>query len=129
MSRHKGVVLTLIGLWKPGKPLKLPQGAEQLLPPRQRLVDVALVSHIEHQPVLGGIKNAVDSHRKLHRTQIGRKMPAGAGHLLYQKLPQLQTQQLCLFFSQTLHVRRRMYRFQDQRIYAPFFSDKDAAHA
>ena len=63
MSRHKGVVLTLIGLGKPGKPPELPQGAEQLLPPRQRLVDVALVSHIEHQSVRGGIKNAVDSHR------------------------------------------------------------------
>lgn len=129
MARHKGVVDALIGLGEAGEPLELPQGGKQLPTAGQRLVDVALVPYVEYQPVCGRIKNAVDGYRQLHRSQIRGQMSAGAGYLLHQKLPQLAAQQLRLFSGQALYVRRRMYCFQDQRVYAPFFSDRDAARS
>ena len=67
MTRHKGVVLALIGLGKARQSAKLPQRAEQLPPPGQRLVDIALVSHVEHQPVTGGVEHPMNGHGQLHR--------------------------------------------------------------
>ena len=67
VARHKGVVLALVGLGKARQSAELPQRAEQLPPPGQRLVDIALVSHVEHQPVTGGVKHPVDGHGQLHR--------------------------------------------------------------
>ncbi|MPM75994.1 hypothetical protein SDC9_122989 [bioreactor metagenome] len=77
VARHKRVVSALIGLWKSGKAAELPQSAEQLPAACQSLVDIALVAHVEHQPVIGGIEHPVDRHRQLHHTQIGGQMPAG----------------------------------------------------
>ena len=103
---HKGVVLALVGLGEPRQSSELPQRAEQLPPPGQRLVYVALVSHVQYQPVAGGVEHPVYGHRQLHRTQVGRQVPAGAGHLLHQKPPQLLAQLRRLFLRQTLHIRR-----------------------
>ena len=55
--------------------------------------------------------------------EITAQMSAGAGDLLHQKLPQLQTQQLRLLLGELFDVRRRMYRFQNQSESAPFFTD------
>ncbi|KAF5066127.1 hypothetical protein DSECCO2_266720 [anaerobic digester metagenome] len=71
MARDKRVVLTLIGLRKPGKTAELPQGAKQFPPPGKRFVNIALVSHVEHQPVVRSVKHAVDGHRQFYYSQIG----------------------------------------------------------
>ena len=64
------------GLGKPERPSELAQGAKQLPPPGEGLVDIALVSHVEHQPILRRVEYPVDGHRQLHHAQIGRQMPA-----------------------------------------------------
>ena len=51
MARDKCVVSALIGLGEAGQSAELTEGGEQLLPPGQGLVDIALVPYIKHQPV------------------------------------------------------------------------------
>ena len=107
---HKRVVYALVGLGKARQSAELPQRTEQLPPPGQRLVYIALVSHVQHQPVAGRVVHPVDGHRQLHHTQIGCQMPAGAGHLLHQKPPQLLTQPRRVLLRQALYVRRTVDR-------------------
>ena len=59
---------------------------------------IALVAHVEHQPVPAGIEYPVDGHRQLHRTQIGGQMAAGFGNILHKEAPDLpaQLRKLCL---------------------------------
>ena len=45
---------------------------------------VALVPHIEHQPVPAGIKNPVNGHDQLHRPQAGGQMPPCTRHRIQQ---------------------------------------------
>ena len=71
-------------------------------------MDVALVAHVEHQPVPGRIKHPVDGHCQLHCPQVGGQVPAGLGHMLHQELPQLPAQGLQLVPVQGFHVRRGM---------------------
>ena len=104
MSRHESVVPALVGLGEARKPAELPQRAEQLPPPGQRLMYIALVPHVQHQTIPGSVKHAVDRHGQLHHAQIGCQMSAGAGHLLHQKLPQLLAQQCGLLPGQPFHV-------------------------
>ena len=85
MARDKRVMFTLIGLGEAGQAVELPEGGKQLLPPGQGLVDVALVPHIEHQPVRGSVKYPVDSHCQLHRSQVCGQMAAGPGNVFYQE--------------------------------------------
>ena len=85
-----------------------PESVKQRLPAGEGLVDVALVPHVEHQPVLRCVEDPVDGHRQLHRSQVGGQMAAGFGHMLHQELPQLPAQGLQLFPVQGLHIRRGM---------------------
>ena len=116
---HKGIVDALIRLGKAGQAAELPQRGKQLPPPCQSLMNVALVAYIEHQPVRGRVEHTVNGHGQLHRSQIGRQMPAGTGYLLNEELPQLDAQQLRLLLGQALHVRRRMDIFKNQSASAP----------
>ncbi|MPM56720.1 hypothetical protein SDC9_103534 [bioreactor metagenome] len=115
VARHKRVVLALIGLWKARQAAELPQGAEQLFAPRQRLVNIALVPHVEHQPVAGGVEHPMDCHRQLHHAKIGGHVSAGLGNLLNQKSPQLVAQRIQLPAAQRFHVRRRIDGFKNHR--------------
>ena len=108
MSGDEGVVFALPGLGEAGEAAELPQGVKQSLPAGEGLVDVALVPHVEHQPVLRCVEDPVDGHRQLHRSQVGGQMAAGFGHMLHQELPQLPAQGLQLFPVQGLHIRRGM---------------------
>ena len=67
MSGDKGVVHAFARLGKAGDAAKLTQRGKLLPPPGEDLVTIALVSHVEHQPVAGRIKHAVDRHCQLHR--------------------------------------------------------------
>ena len=114
VAGDKGVVDALPGLGEAGEAPELPQGGKQLLPAGQGLVDVALMAHIEHQPVRGGVEHPVDGHRQLHHAQIGGQVPSGPGDTLDQKFPQLGAQGLQLGFRQSLHVSGGMDGFQNQ---------------
>ena len=57
------------GLGKRARPSNWRRGGEELPPPGEGLVDIALVAHVEHQPVPGGVVDPVDGHRQLHRPQ------------------------------------------------------------
>ncbi len=83
VAGHEGVVAALLRLWETGQTSQLPEGTEQLPPSGKELVDVALVSHIEHQTVPGRVVDPVEGYRQLHGSQIGRQMPPGAGHALH----------------------------------------------
>ena len=52
-------------------------------------MDVALVAHVEDQPVPLRVEDPVDGHRQLHRPQVGGQVPPGLRDALYKKLPQL----------------------------------------
>ena len=92
MACYKGVVGAFIGLGKTRQSFKLSQGGKQFPPSGQGLVHIALVPHIEHQPVLLGVKHPVDGHSQLHSSQIGGQMPSGPGDLLQQKVAQFLTE-------------------------------------
>ena len=77
VSGEKGVVNALVGLGKAAESAELPQRGKQLPPPGQRLVDVALMAHVEHKPVPGCVKHPVNGHRQLHHAQVGGQVPAG----------------------------------------------------
>ena len=68
MPGNKGIVDALIGLRKSGDAPILPQGGHLLPAAGEHLVQVTLVSHVEHQPVSTGIKHPVDGHSQLHCT-------------------------------------------------------------
>ena len=112
MARDESVVLALVGLGEAGQAVQLPQGGELLLTPRQGLVDVALVAHVEPQPVRGGVEHPVDGHSQLHGPQVGSQMAAGPGYIFDQKLPQLLTQLGQLGLVQRLDVSGRVDGFQ-----------------
>ena len=104
MTGDKCVVDALPGLGEAGQAPELPQGIEQLPPPGQGLVDIALVAHVEHQPVHGGVEHPVDGHGKLHHPQIGGQVAAGPGYLPHQEIPQLRTELPGLIFIEPLHI-------------------------
>ena len=74
-------------------------------------MDVALVSHVEHQPVARGIKHPVDGHCQFHHAQIRRQMPAAFCHMLHQKSAQLVAKLAGLVRIQPLHIRRAVNHF------------------
>ena len=100
----KGIVDALIGLGKAAEAAKLPQCGKQFPPSGQRLVDVALVAHVEQKPVTGRVKHPVNSHRQLHHAQVGGQVPAGFRHLLHQKLPHFGAERLQLRIRQLPNI-------------------------
>ncbi len=114
MARYKSVMYTLIGLWKSRQAVQLPQGGELLPPARQNLMDVALMSHIEHQPVPFSVKNPMDGNSQLHRAQIGGQMSTCFRYAPHKKLPQLLTELGKLSGRQGTDVRGGMDGFQQQ---------------
>ena len=61
---------------------------------------IALVAHVEDQPVPPRVKHPVQGHGELHRPQIGGQVAAGAGQVPDQLLPQLAAQPLRLLVAQ-----------------------------
>ena len=100
VSGHKGVVDALAGLGKAGDAAELPQMGHLLPPSGEDLMHIALVAHIKDQPVPGGVEHPVDGHGQLHRAKVGGQMPAGAGDIVDQLLPQPGAQLLRLAVSE-----------------------------
>ena len=76
VAGDEGIVGAFPRLGEAGEAAQLAQGAKQLPPPGEGLVDVALVAHVEHQTVLRRVEYPVDGYRQLHHAQIGCQMPA-----------------------------------------------------
>ena len=80
MSRFKGVAGTFAPLGKAGNAAEGAQGVEHLIPPRQQLMHIALVSHVKDDLIFGDVKHAVQRQCQLHHPQIGGQMSAAMGH-------------------------------------------------
>ena len=64
------------GLGKPERPPYWRRVRKLLTPAGQNLMGVALMAHVEHQPVSRRVEHAVDGHRQLDRAEVGGQMPA-----------------------------------------------------
>ena len=91
MSGNKGIVHTFMGVRETGNTIQLPQMVKLLPASGEQLVGVALMPHVEHQPVSRRIEHAVDSHRQLDRAEVRGQMPARFRHIFQQKFTQLRT--------------------------------------
>ena len=91
MSRDKGVMPALARLGKAREAAVLAQRRKLLAPAGQNFMGVALMPHVEHQPVSRRIEHAVDSHRQLDRAEVRGQMPARFRHIFQQKFTQLRT--------------------------------------
>ena len=70
MSRDESVMPALARLGKAREPAVLAQGRKLLAPASQNFMGVALMPHVEHQPVSRRVEHAVDGHRQLDRAEI-----------------------------------------------------------
>jgi len=96
MSRDKGVMPALARLGKAREAAVLAQRRKLLAPAGQNFMGVALMPHVEHQPVSRRVEHAVDGHRQLDRAEVRGQMPARFRHVFQQKFTQLRTQKLRL---------------------------------
>ena len=71
----------------------------------QQLMDISLMTHIEHQTVLSGIKNGFNGDGQLHHAQIGRQMAAGLRHRGNDEIPDLRRQLGPLDIGQLRKIR------------------------
>ena len=91
MSRDKGVMPALARLGKAREAAVLAQRRKLLAPAGQNFMGVALMPHVEHQPVSRRVEHAVDGHRQLDRAEVRGQMPARFRHIFQQKFTQLRT--------------------------------------
>ena len=114
MSRDKGVMPALARLGKAREAAVLAQRQKLLAPAGQNFMGVALMPHVEHQPVSRRVEHAVDGHRQLDRAEVRGQMPARFRHVFQQKFTQLRTQKLRLRVVQGLDVPGIMDGFKNQ---------------
>ncbi len=76
MRRAEGVVFALAALGEARQPAALAQGADPVPPTGDDLVRVALVAHVPHQLVGGGVEHVVDRHGQFDHAQSRSQMPA-----------------------------------------------------
>ena len=89
MSGNKGIAVALMGLGEAGHPLKHTKPLKSRLATGQQLMDISLMTHIEHQTVLSGIKNGFNGDGQLHHAQIGRQVAAGLRQMSDYEIPDL----------------------------------------
>ena len=105
MSGHEGVAFTLVGLGEAGHALKHTKPLKSRLATGQQLMDISLMTHIEHQTVLSGIKNGFNGDGQLHHAQIGRQMAAGLCHRGNNEITDLRCQNRALGIGQLGKIR------------------------
>ena len=89
MSGNESIRIALMGLGEAGKTLKHTKPLKSRLAVGQQLMDISLMTHIEHQTVLSGIKNGFNGDGQLHHAQIGRKVAAGLRQVSDYEIPDL----------------------------------------
>ncbi len=76
MSGAERIIFAFRTLGETGKPAALTQGADAVAPAGQNLVRIALVAHVEHQPVIRRVEHIVDRRRQLDNAKARPQMPA-----------------------------------------------------
>ena len=100
MSGHEGIASALVGLGEAGHSLKHTKPLKSRLAAGQQLMDISLMTHIEHQTVLSGIKNGFNGDGQLYHAQIGRKMAAGLRHVSDYEITDLRSKRSAMKGSQ-----------------------------
>ena len=95
-----------------GKPIFPAQGRKIRQAARQHFVYIALVPHVENDPVLHGVIDVMQRYRQLHDPQIGRQVPAGEGNIPDQFLTQLPAQLFQLGEAALTDIRCAAYMFK-----------------
>ena len=80
VRRAKGVEFAFGPLRKTTQAAQLAQRCHTLAPTRQNFVGVGLVADVPHHAVFGCVKNIVQSHCELHRTQVRTEVSTGFCH-------------------------------------------------
>ena len=76
VPEHELVVFAFVGVGEAGHLAETVRIHIRAGPPREHLVDVALVGHVEHDAVARRVEDAMQGHRGLHHAQIGADMAA-----------------------------------------------------
>src|SRR5690606_3656713 len=94
-----------------GQPPALAQPGE-VLPPREQLVDVALMPGVEDDCVTRRIESPVQSQGQFDNTEVGSKMPSGAGDVLDKEATDLLCELGELLATQSVEVTRPADRLE-----------------
>ena len=119
VPRDGRVMDALRRVWEAAQPAELPERRKRRGPPGQKLVYIALVPHVEHQPVATGIEDPVQRYGQLHRAQIGRQVSAGLRDGLNQGLPQLGAELRRLCFVQAQQILSAVQGIQNHGRHLP----------
>ena len=104
MAGNERVMDALTRLRKAGDPALLAERGELLHAAGQNFMDVALVSHVEDQPVPAGIKDPVKCDSRLYNAEIGGQMAARPADVLHKELADLVTQRRQLLLRQRQQI-------------------------
>ena len=91
MTAYKRIGIGLIGPRKTRHTAEFPQLGESLHTTREDLMYVGLMAYVKDNSVFKGVKDFMQCHRQLHRTQIGRQMAAGFGNTFNQEAANILT--------------------------------------
>ena len=114
VAGDEGVVDALLGLGEAGEAAEGAQRAHGPSPPSEDLVDVALVAHVEDQPVPAGVEDPVEGHGELHHAQVGGQVAAGPGHHIHHTGAQAGAQGLRLPIGDRFQIRDLVKLYQSK---------------
>ena len=107
------VVDRLAALGEAAHPAVLPKCPEALATPGEQLVHVALMPHIEEDPVRGTVQSPMNAEGELNDAQVGRQMAAGLGDGGHKFIADLRSERLKLRLIERLEVAGRLDAIQD----------------
>ena len=116
VAHPEGVEFRLGAFREAGQAVLLPHGENLVAAAGENLVRVALVAHVPHQPVVGGVEQVMQGHGQFHHAEAGAEVPAGATHGVEQVGAQFVHHLLKVRFGQSPQVRRRAYAVQQRRV-------------
>ncbi len=119
MSRAEGVMLAFGKAGKTAQPAMPAQGVKAIPPPGENFMDVALVSHVPDDAVLGAVKGAVQGQGQLHHSQAGSKVATGVGHGLKHKSAYLGGQRLQLSGAEIVQIIGKVQGVQQASFSVP----------
>ena len=104
VPRNKGIVLALVRVRKTGNAIQLAQFCKAAASAGEQFVRIALMPHVKNDFVHWRRHHPVQGYRQLHCAEVGRQMTACAGDIPQQKLTDLRTELVYLFFVQTFQI-------------------------
>ena len=112
MSRVEGITVALTGLRETADALVLTQRIKILTSARQQLMRICLMSDIPYQLIFRKVEEQVQSHRKLHDTEVRSQVSACLAYLLDQECADLFGQPPVVLRIDILDIVRTVYRFK-----------------